>query len=367
VSPHYGTLGGVRLIIDRLAAAARAAGHDVGAVVDASADAFAGPASTLVLYPFPPRARDLRRLERFARKFAPAAARLAAAVRRFAPDVVSVHCVRRFAPYTALVRRLTGVPQVLNLQEGNLPSGTPDNPALFRMLVRSAAAVAACSEEAAACARRGGARRVVVVPNGYDPQELRAAAPFPHPRRYVLGVGRLERQKGFDVLIDAFARVSSPDVDVLLAGDGSERPALGRLAEDRGVAARVRFLGMTDRRTTASLLAGAAVVACPSRFEGMPLVCVEALAVGRPVVASAVNGIPEVVRPDDTGCLVPSDDPSALAAALERLLADPAAAETLAARGRRLVERRHDWSSVTSCYLDLCGQVAQEAVAPVAA
>src|SRR5262249_11940356 len=104
VSPHYGTLGGVRVIIDRLAAAARAAGHDVGAVVDASADAFAGPASTLVLYPFPPRARDLRRLERFARKFAPAAARLAAAVRRFAPDVVSVHCVRRFAPYTALVR-----------------------------------------------------------------------------------------------------------------------------------------------------------------------------------------------------------------------------------------------------------------------
>ena len=358
-SPHYGTVGGVRLIIDALAGAARNAGHEVGAVVDGDVLRFPGWARELRLYPFPARTRDLRRLRRFARKLPVAAARLVGAVREFAPDVVSVHGMRRFAPYAALLRRVTRVPQILNLQEAALPPGQPENPGLFRMLVRAADAVAACSEEAAAYASTvGGARRVVVVPNGYDPGELEGAGSFPHPRAYVLGVGRLEAQKGFDLLIEAVARLARPDVDLLLAGDGSARGELAALAARRGVADRVLFLGETDRAMTVALLKGAALVACPSRFEGLPLVCIEALAAGRPVVASAINGIPEVIRDGETGVLVPCDDAAALAAALARLLDRPEEATRLGACGQALVERRHPWPAIAREYLALCVEVA---------
>ena len=285
-SPHYGTVGGVRSIIDALAAAARAAGHEVSAIVDGGGAGTFGRERELLLYPFPARARELRGLRRFARKFPLRAVRLVGAVRAAAPDVVSVHCTRRFAPYVALLRRATSVPHVLSLQEGALPPGTPENPGLFRLLVRAADAVAACSAEAAAYATRvGHARRVAVVPNGYDPAEFRPGPPFPHPRPYVLGLGRLEAQKGFDLLI-------------------------------------------------------------------------EALAAGRPVVATAVNGIPELIREGETGFLVPPEDPTALAAVLARVVAAPDAAARLAARGRALVEQRHPWSLVAPAYLALCAQVA---------
>src|SRR5207244_3806133 len=209
------------------------------------------------LYPFPARARELRRLRRFAQKFPLRAVRLVSAVRAAAPDVVSVHCTRRFAPYVAVLRRATGVPHVLSLQEGALPPGMPENPGLFRLLMRAADAVAACSAEGAAYATRvGGARRVEIVPNGYDPAEFRPGSPFPHPRPYVLGLGRLEAQKGFDLLLEALARPGAPALDLVLAGEGAARPELKALARARGLAARVRFLGATDRPTTLALLRG---------------------------------------------------------------------------------------------------------------
>src|SRR5207249_1605869 len=206
--------------------------------------------------------------------------------------------------------------------------------------------------------RIGRARRVALVPNGYDPAEFRAGASFPHPRPYVLGLGRLEAQKGFDLLIEALARPEAPPLDLLLAGDGAARAAIEDLARARGLVAQVRLLGATDRPTTLALLRGAVAVACPSRFEGLPLVCVEALAAGRPVVAAAVNGIPELIREGETGFLVPPEDPAALAAALARIVAAPDVAARLAARGRVLVEQHHPWSGVAPAYLALSAEVA---------
>jgi glycosyltransferase involved in cell wall biosynthesis len=356
-------MGGVRLIVDALARAAVAEGHTVGAVVDADARAVPGVAADCAvdvpLYPFPAAAGELKRLRRFGRRFPIAVVRLVRAVRRFAPDVVSVHAIRRFGPYAAAVRRLTGVPQVLSLQEAALPPGVPENVRLFRMLVQAADVVAACSRESADYAARvGGARAVEVVPNGYDPVEFPPARRVVPPRPYVLGVGRLEAQKGFDVLIRAAARLEHREAELVLAGEGSQRLALEALAAAEGIAARVRFLGATDRKATVALLRGAAVVACPSRFEGLPLVCVEAFAAGRPVVGSTVNGIPEIVRHEETGLLVPPDDPAALARALDRLLAAPDVGDRLGARGREVVEYEYAWSRVTEAYLRVCAGLA---------
>ena len=358
-SPHYGTLGGVQLIVDVLSRAALGAGHDVTAIVDARADAAPAAAMEIGLYPFPLRARELRRVRRFGHRFPATAVRLVRAIRACAPDVVSIHCSRQFAPYVAFLRGATRIPQVLNLQEGAAPPGTPENRRLFRMLVRAADAVAACSAESARYAAEvGGAERVLIVSNGYDPSEFGPGPVHIHSRPYILGVGRLEEQKGFDVLIRAFARLGRDDIDLLLAGDGSRRATLTSLAATEGVADRVHLMGATDRPTTVSLYRGASVVACPSRFEGLPLVCVEALALGCTVVASAVNGIPEVIRHEETGLLVPADDVGALATALRRALDAPDTMRGLGARGRAFVEHAYSWDVIARAYLGLCAEVA---------
>jgi len=193
--------------------------------------------------------------------------------------------------------------------------------------------------------------RLSVIPNGVEPGLFADGRAHPHARPYVAAVGRLVPQKGFDVLLEAFARLDAPEVDLLIAGDGPERRRLEALRERLGLGARVHLLGAVDRVTVASLYQGARLVACPSRWEGLPLVCLEAMASGRAVVASRVDGIPDAVGDGETGLLVPPEDPVALAGALRALLADGARRERLGARGRALVCDELTWASVAERYL----------------
>lgn len=148
-------------------------------------------------------------------------------------------------------------------------------------------------------------------------------------------VARLARQKGLDVLVTAAPAVLArhPAARFVVAGDGEERAALEEQARASGVAGSIAFLGARD--DVPELLAGFDVFALPTRFEGLCLAVVEAQAAGLPVVATPVGGIQETVLHEETGLLVPVDDPAALAEAIIRLLDDPALAVRLAAEGRR--------------------------------
>jgi len=150
-------------------------------------------------------------------------------------------------------------------------------------------------------------------------------------RPLVLAIGRLHSQKAFDVLVDAAAITASrnPPPLVVVAGDGPENVALQQQIARTGVP--VRLLGR--RSDVPDLLAAADVVVLPSRWEARALVAQEALLAGRPLVATPVGGIPDLVG--DGACLVPPDNPAALAAALRALLDDPAQAGALVERGRR--------------------------------
>ena len=153
----------------------------------------------------------------------------------------------------------------------------------------------------------------------------------------VLALGRLHQNKAFDVLIRAMAVV--PEARLVIAGDGPERAALGRLAVEERVAERVQFLGW--RADTGALLAGCDVLAVPSRHEPLGNVVLEGFSAGRPVVAAAVAGPVELIDPDRTGLLVPPEDPARLGAALRTVLADRGLAAGLAANARELWAREH--------------------------
>lgn len=170
--------------------------------------------------------------------------------------------------------------------------------------------------------------RVSVVANGVAagllPAERVSAAPT------VVGVGRFTRQKGFDLLIDAVAGL--PGVHLVLVGDGPEREALTRRAAATGMADRLHLPGW--REDARAWLAGADIVAAPSRWEAAPLVLVEAMAEGRPVVSADVGGAREALDGGRCGTLVPPDDAVELRSALVCYLDEPALARAHGQAGR---------------------------------
>lgn len=179
--------------------------------------------------------------------------------------------------------------------------------------------------------------RVSVIRNAVDVAALREAAGRNCERKlrlpassFVIGVaGRLTAEKGVSVLLTAMKEVlvRVPGARLVIAGDGPERAALEQQARDLGIADAVDFLGM--RTDLPRVLATLDVFVLPSLYEGFGLVLLEAMAVGTPVIATRVGGVPEVVEDGVTGLLVPPADPGKLAKAILRLERDAELAETL--------------------------------------
>lgn len=242
-------------------------------------------------------------------------ARTVQALRAMRADVLHAHGLRA-GTLAALSGRRPLVVTWHNAQLGGGPAGA----ALERLVARRADVTLAASADLADRARALGGRDVRLAPvaapalvgTGRDPGL---------GRPLVLAVGRLHPQKGYDVLLDALPQLAGAVVAV--AGDGPLEDEL------RARAPQVRWLGRRD--DVADLLAAADVVVLPSRWEARPLVAQEALRAGRPLVATTVGGIPELVG--DGALLVPPGDPAALGAAVRSLLDDPALAAAVAARG----------------------------------
>jgi glycosyltransferase involved in cell wall biosynthesis len=171
-----------------------------------------------------------------------------------------------------------------------------------------------------------------VIRNGVPGHSAGAAAQRLAPGPVIGSVGRLDPQKGFDVLIDALSLLEG--VTGVVVGDGDERAALERRAEQAGVADRFILTGWTS--TVADLLRGFDLFVLASRYEGVPLVLLEAMEAELAVVATDVGGIAEAVTPEKTGLLVPPEDPPALAAAIRRLLDDQQLLHRLGRRGREV-------------------------------
>jgi len=267
-------------------------------------------------------------------------------------DVILTLAISSYAPYAIGLARTA--PVVMSLEGGG--PGFARHPRLMRRALnraRRVVAVATSLARSAAALAPGVEARLVVIPNGVDPAPFASGPVFSHPRRYVLAVARLSREKGIDVLLDAFAALgpAAGEMDLLVAGDGPERPALLAQRARLRLDARVHFLGEVDAAGLPALYRGAALLACPSRWEGLPLVCLEAMASGRAVVATAVDGTPDAVVDGETGVLVPPDDPGALARAIESVLRAPGRADRLGAQGASVVRERFAWSGIAERYL----------------
>jgi len=156
--------------------------------------------------------------------------------------------------------------------------------------------------------------------------------------------------KGHDDFFQALKRIvmSAPNVKVLLVGNGPEREKLERLAGDLGIRSHLIFTGF--RRDVPDLISAMDIVALPSHSEAFPQVVVEALAIGKPVVACQVGGTSEIVRDGETGLLVPPGNPAIFASALRELMHRPDRAKTMGERGRADVVTRFSITQMCRAY-----------------
>jgi glycosyltransferase involved in cell wall biosynthesis len=274
--------------------------------------------------------------------------RLTAAIRRVRPDVFHAHLHWPLAAkYGIMAAATTRTPVIVATAQLHVEIGTSGFVDSQHRLVTSAVDryIAVSSHVAAALEQRFSVPRdkITVIPNAVN-MTAAVGDPAPPPgwpsqldAPVVLILARLEPEKGVEVAIQAMTRL--PDATLVVAGDGSLRTSLEELARAIGVAERVHFLGY--RSDALALLRHAHVLALPSLREGLPLSILEAMAAGVPVVATDIGGTREIVRHEETGLLVPVDQPVALAESIQRTLTqrDATAARVVAAHA--LVQREY--------------------------
>ncbi|WP_426323435.1 glycosyltransferase family 4 protein [Microbacterium sp. E-13] len=354
-------VGGVETHVDRVAHALRDTGWtaEVWTVDRGEGLGVVEQDGVRVRYlPTPLPARSAGAMMRFARQGPPARRAWADAYREFRPAVLNIQCFGPNGLYAEALARRVGAPLVVTSHGETLA----DDRGVFhrsrrmraglRRAIAAAAAVTAPSQYVLDDLRRAYGLAPAegrIVRNGVDPIPLGEPMQLP-AGRYVLGVGRLGRMKGFDLLIEAFADAGlDPGVELVIGGDGPEAGALEALAAARGVAHRVRLLGRLDPAEVAQLMAGALSVVVPSRAESFGIVALEAWRAATALVMTNRGGAVEFVHDGSDALLVDPLDRQALVEALRRVTADDALRTRLAAAGHARVGE-FGWPSVARSY-----------------
>lgn len=251
------------------------------------------------------------------------------------------------------------VPHIVQFHGGDVPGWLPGVLSTYhrctlwlnRWVVYQAAAAVAVSDGLRDLAQPSfPKRRLGTLANGVDLDVFRPPAAGRGGRTgptRLFFVGRVTVQKGVDVLLKALAdaAVRALDWHLDLAGDGPQLEEYKAQAADLGITERITFHGWLTREQVRPLFDTADVLVLPSRYEGMPIVVLEAMGCGLPVIATDIPGTRELIQEGETGHLVPVEDAAALAKALARLLSDPGARLAIGARARAEAEAKWSWAA----------------------
>jgi glycogen(starch) synthase len=370
-SAYYPQVGGIEELTRQIARTLMSRGHRVWVLTNrwppgvSHSDVLDGVSVTRLRFPLP--AGHPIAAAGFLASAPQAALALVRQVRGVRPDVVHVIGAGPQAAYLGALLPTLGTRLVFTAQgeltfdAHNVFEHSATLRAALRRMLRTADAVTACSAyvaaELAAVAAR--ASEAAVIPNGVAPEDFAVTRPTATGRPYVLGVGRLVPQKGFDTLIEAFASEELASLDLVIAGEGFEHERLVRHAVALGLEGRVRLVGAAGREPLVGLLAQASVFALPSRSEPFGIALLEAMAAGVPAVATRAGGVVEFARDGTNALLVKPDDPVALAKSIARLYSDPPLRTRLIEAGR-LTARELAWSEIVPRYERIYIRVGEE-------
>jgi glycosyltransferase involved in cell wall biosynthesis len=362
----FGALGGVAQIVEELAAEFAHAGHRVAIVSNphkgTSIARRRNPAVEQVWVDLP-RAKpfSLRHPERlWRRRTAPD---LIAFIRLWMPDLLNIHggLRDRFPAVLAACRR-TKVPIVQSFHLVPEPFHKSAEAVRLKKFAIMALRAARAITFPSAAVKEGfleispEAERAQIIRGGVNLEYAARATPLSRPRPYIFSASRLDlRHKAVDTLVAAFRLLALefPEVDLLIAGDGPQRPQIEEMIAASRLEARIHLLSSLPHDELWSLYKGALVFVMLSRMaEGLPLVFFEAMACGTPVVGTRTGGTPEIVINQENGLLVENNEPREVATAIRALLVDAGERGKIGRRGRELA-KCYDWRAVAARYLEL--------------
>lgn len=360
-SSYLPRLGGVEEHVYHLSRHLRRRGHDVAVWAPDQGDSVpdADDGAPLRYLPTPLPNRSIAGAGRWLAQLSGARAAWGAAERQDAPEVIVVQCFGSTGPWATALARRTGAPLVY-ANHGETFMDAHDSFQTSRLLrralqttLRSARAVTSCSAYAAADLDRFGSHpQTTIVGNGIELDLPGEAIVSPLPTRYIAGVGRLVDNKGFDVLIDAFARARRDLADgtqLVLGGAGPAGEALAARAHQRGIADHVHFTGPLSRGQVRTLLDGALLHVVPSRVEAFGIVILEGWRSRVPVLSTNVGGPADIIDDGVDGLLFDPTDADRLATLIVRVAADTDLRSAVVDGGAQSVTR-YSWERVADLY-----------------
>lgn len=279
---------------------------------------------------------------------------VAAFKREFTPDVIHIFGIGGIDLFELQTRKTFSAPLFLTLQgeESSRYKGKASDSLFLRVLMEAdwVSCVAETETQRLSTELPDLAPRISTIPNAL-PLPDTIPSPLPMPPRLAC-IGRLVKVKNFGMAIRAFALVAPefPQARLVFAGDGPERAGLEELTRELGLTEVVEFLGWMPPSAIPDFVNTVTAVVLPSNTEGLPLVAVQAAQLGRPVLATAVGGVPEIVQDGVTGLLVPRQDVMALAEAMRIVLGDPARAQAMGQAARAQSTAQRDFEAVVAAY-----------------
>ncbi len=352
-------IGGVEVLAAKLLPALRERGYEYTVIAPKTHGELPDEArySGIPIYRFPFRNnlndRSIEHLTETRRK-------IVALKRAFAPDLVHINAVgfeNFFHLTTANAHR---VPALVTLH-GKWPNQADT---IVKHTLLDADWVVGCSAAILEEGRKLAAEitpRSCVIHNGLEaPSISPTPLPFDPPR--LLCLGRIAREKGFDLALSAFRAILHrfPHARLVIAGNGPERDALEKQAIDQGVSQAVEFVGWVPPARVPDLINSSTIVVMPSRQDSLPLVALEAALMARPLVVTRVGGLPEIVEHQQSGLLVESEDDNGLINAISFLLGHPDAAVQMGEAARRRAQAVFGWERHVDAYDGLYKRLMRE-------
>jgi glycosyltransferase involved in cell wall biosynthesis len=300
--------------------------------------------------------------------YRPATSRwLARKIDEFQPDVINLHFPDSQIPFLQSLQKHISYRVVVSLhghevlrwfdESGNLESGLKDNARKLdglKRLFQTADAVTACSQyllDKASQIMPMVRQKGYIIQNGADRSRFDENIAYQHSRRYCFAFGRLTGTKGFDLLVRAFAEIAVryPELDLILAGDGEQKDLLVRMTNDLGLNGRMIYFGRAAPEHVVQLLNGCDFLIIPSRVETFGLAAVEGMAAGKPIVATRVGGLPEIL--DGTLNLLIEPTVEGLITGIDKLLLSKD--RNLIGRQNKVLAEKFSWKSTGNKYLQI--------------
>lgn len=284
----------------------------------------------------------------------------------FAPDLVHINSYGRSILFHLMTANAHPAPVLLTLHQA-LPNEPVGRDTVLGRLLATADWVVAVSDSVLAHAAHLAQRIVPCSSVIHNALEIPAGNPAPisFDRPKLLCLGRLVAEKGFDVALSAFATVVArfPDARLVIVGDGPERKNLTTRAAELRLSNAVEFVGAIPPEEVPQWISEATLVLIPSQVEGFGLVALEAALLGRPVVATRVGGIPEVVAHAQTGLLVDKDDSNGLAHAVSFFFENPQAATEMGRNAQMRARALFSWDVHVNAYDELYHRLTEKRAA----